>query len=62
MIANAHNTNGHAVGKTPVDIIDRLVELDRAYFERRRDREATSTYADGKTHRSNSDSESLDVS
>jgi capsid protein len=52
MIANAHNTNGHANGSA-LSLIDRIVELDTAYFERRQDREAASTYTAGTSDRMN---------
>jgi len=52
MIANAHNTNGHANGSA-LSLIDRIVELDTAYFEGRQDREAASTYTAGTSDRMN---------
>jgi len=53
MIEGTHKSNGHAPGKTPLDILDRLVELDRAHFERRQEREAASTYTAGTSDRMN---------
>ncbi len=53
MIARANNTNGHAGGRLPAEIIDQVFELDRERFERRRDREAGSTYAAGTVDRMN---------
>ena len=52
MIASAHNANGHANGSA-LSLIDRIVELDTAYFERRQDREAASTYTAGTSDRMN---------
>jgi hypothetical protein len=52
MIANAHNTNGHANGSA-LSLVDRIVELDTAYFERRQEREAASTYTAGTSDRMN---------
>lgn len=45
MIARMHNTNGHANGTLPAEIVDQVFELDRDYFERRQNREAVSTQA-----------------
>ena len=60
MIASAHNANGstrlaasgHANGSA-LSLIDRIVELDTAYFERRQEREAVSTYTAGTSDRMN---------
>jgi len=53
MIARTHNTNGHAGDKTALDVIDRIIELDEAYRERRQEREAASTYTAGTADRMN---------
>ena len=53
MIARANNTNGHASGRLPAEIVDQVLELDRDRFERRRDHEAASTYAAGTVDRMN---------
>ncbi len=53
MIARANNTNGHAGGRLPAEIVDQVFELDRDRFERRRDREAASTYTAGTVDRMN---------
>ncbi len=53
MIAGTHKSNGHAAGKTALDVIDRIIELDEAYRQRRQDREAASTYTAGTCDRMN---------
>jgi hypothetical protein len=53
MIAWTRAANGHAQGQGPLDILERMAELDRAFRERRQEREVSSTYAVGTSDRMN---------
>ena len=55
MIANGHTTNGHyqANGHGRADVIDRLVSIERDYNEKRKSRDAESTYLAGDSDRMN---------
>jgi len=53
MIARANNMNGHGGAGSALQELDRLFELDWAYFDRRQEREAASTYAAGTADRMN---------
>jgi hypothetical protein len=53
MIARTRSANGHAPGQGPLDILERIAELDLAFRERRQEREASSTYAAGTSDRMN---------